>query len=365
MLVGAKFLRRALAVGVAAAAVLCVTFGLAVWQLAGSASRRQPGRQPGRVPGRFAQLNPPPVTFWERADLLLFRGRAARAGAKAVAGGGAAGPDAGAGVAAGAGPGAGAGLAAGAGLPAAPGPGAQRRAGALPEQAGAKRDPYRETAENDARELAEASSRLDLPAARRRELLDEYRRLRTEWLVQDARAAGQGAAPPGLLDLDPAGAAVPALPRTAPAVEPVLPPGLPVEFAEYLLGAFAFRRGDLAAAGGHWQRLLALPEQLRHYRSTWAAFMLGRAALCRSPRDLDAAVGWFQRTRELAAGGFADSLGLAVASLGWEARANAARRRYDRAEALYAQQADAGDPSGIDSLRILWRERLLHAVLGR
>ncbi|HVR10993.1 MAG TPA: hypothetical protein VMW75_23320, partial [Thermoanaerobaculia bacterium] len=173
------------------------------------------------------------------------------------------------------------------------------------------------------------------------------------------------AASPGVFDLNPAGAEVPALPRPAPAAEPVLPPDLPVEFAEYLRGAFAYRCGELPAAAGHWRRLLALPERERHYRSTWAAFMLGRTALRRSPPDLEAAAGWFHRTRELAVGGFADSLDLAVASLGWEARANAARRRYDRAEALYAQQADAGDPSGIDSLRILWRERLLHSVLGR
>src|SRR5258708_29401365 len=96
----------------------------------------------------------------------------------------------------------------------------------------------------------------------------DYPGLRAEWLMEDARAAGQGAAPPGVFDLDPAGAAVPALPRTAPAVEPVLPPGLPAEFAAYLQGALAYRHGDLAAAAGHRQRLLALPEHQRHYRST-------------------------------------------------------------------------------------------------
>ncbi len=233
---GWKLLRRALAAGVAACAVLCLVLGFTVWKLAGASARRQSVTAAMRS-------EPPPLDFWRRADLLLFRGRAAH-----------------------------------------------------------------------------------------------------------PRGMGAGGAE---------GA------RPAPAVAPELPPGLPVEFAAYLQGALAFRRGDLAAATGHWQRLLALPAGDRHYRSTWAAFMLGRVALRRSPRDLDAAAGWFRRTRELAAGGFADSLGLAVASLGWEARAEAARKRYDRAEALYAQQADAGDPSGIDSLRILWRERLLGAVIGR
>jgi hypothetical protein len=331
MIVGPKFLRRLLTAGLAGAAALCLIFGLAVWQLAGSSARRQPGS------GAAARFDPPPLTFWDRADLLLFRGRAAHAGGKSAGG-----------------------------AIAVPGPaaGTERRAGAAPGQPAAGRDPYRETAEDDSRELAEALSRLDLPETRRRSLLGEYRRLRAEWLIQDERAAGERSASPGLFDLNPAGAAVPTVPRPAPAVEPALPPGLPVEFGAYLQGAFAYRRGDLAAAAGHWQRLLALPEQARHYRSTWAAFMLGRAALRRSPRDLDAAVAWFRRTRELAARGYADSLDLAVASLGWEARANAARRRYDRAEALYAQQADAGDPSAVDSLRILWRERLLHEILG-
>jgi hypothetical protein len=331
MRAGPKLLRRVLAAGLAGAAALCLIFGLAVWQLAGSSGRRQPGS------GAAARLDPPPLTFWDRADLLLFRGRAAHAAARSAGG-----------------------------AIAAPGPaaGAERPVGASPGQPAAGRDPYRQTAEDDSRELALALSRLDMAETRRRSLLDEYRRLRAEWLLEDERAAGERRASQGLFDLDPAGAAVPAVPRPAPAVEPALPPGLPIEFGEYLQGAFAYRRGDPAAAAGHWQRLLALPDQERHYRSTWAAFMLGRAALRRSPRDLDAAVGWFRRTRELAAHGFADSLDLSVASLGWEARANAARRRYDRAEALYAQQADAGDPSAVDSLRILWRERLLHGILG-
>jgi len=42
-----------------------------------------------------------------------------------------------------------------------------------------------------------------------------------------------------------------------------------------------------------------------------------------------------------------------------------ARQHFDRAEALYAQQARAGDASAIDSLRIFWRERLIRGLLGQ
>jgi hypothetical protein len=161
------------------------------------------------------------------------------------------------------------------------------------------------------------------------------------------------------------GAAAVAAPRRAPAGELVVPEALPGELAAYLEGAIAYRRGDLAAARDHWQRLLALPAAARHYRSTWAAFMLGRAALRQRPPDPAAAARWFRQTRELAARGFADSLGLAVLSLGWEARAEVARQRFERAEALYAQQARMGDATAIDSFTIFWRERLIRAVVGQ
>jgi hypothetical protein len=215
----------------------------------------------------------------------------------------------------------------------------------------------------DERDLAAALIALGLPEARRRSLLDQVRRLREALLREDEAPGSERSA--GVLDTDPSGTVVAAAPRRAPPVDLAVPPGLPAEFAAYLEGALAYRRGDLPAASARWQDLLALPEEARRQRSTWAAFMLGRTALRRQPRDLAAAVGWFRRTRELAAHGFADSLGLAVLSLGWEARAEAARRHFDRAEALYAQQARAGDASAIDSLRIFWRERLIRGFLGQ
>jgi len=333
---GSTFVRRSLVACVVIAAALCAAAGIAFLGLAAGAHRYRP--QAG-----WASLEPPRIDFWDRVDLLLFRGRAANARA-----GGAR-----------------------AGSPGARGTAAVRGSGRRPTPAAAAAaataapDPYQETADADQRDLAAALSGLPLPEERRRALLADYRRLRQAWLGTDeAAAAARGASPAGL-DLDPASAVVPAVPRRVPAGGLALPAGLPTEFAVYLEGAFAYRNGDLAAARACWQQLLALPAEARRYRSTWAAFMLGRVALRVTPRDLDAAVGWFRRTRELAARGCVDSLGLTAASLGWEAQAEAARQRFDRAEALYAQQARAGDASAVDSLRILWRERLVRGFLGR
>ncbi len=126
--------------------------------------------------------------------------------------------------------------------------------------------------------------------------------------------------------------------------------GLPPEFFEYQEGALAYHDLRLDAAVRAWTRLLGRPAADRHYRSTWAAFMLGKAHLRTSP---DASVSWFRRTRELAGEGFADRLGLAVSSLGWEAWAENAQGNADRALVLYSEQAKAGDPSGLVSLRLL------------
>ncbi|NIA21576.1 MAG: hypothetical protein GWP05_06345, partial [Anaerolineaceae bacterium] len=107
---------------------------------------------------------------------------------------------------------------------------------------------------------------------------------------------------------------------------------LPREFALYARGAAAYRLGDRPAAVRHWQTLLALPKAERHYRSTWAAFMIGKALFA---GDAAESPPWFAKTRRLARDGFADSLHLAPSSHAWQARAEirmgqrpAAMRRY-------------------------------------
>ncbi len=127
-----------------------------------------------------------------------------------------------------------------------------------------------------------------------------------------------------------------------------LPDELRGEFADYHRGALAFFRKDAEAAQTTWTQLLALPAPERHYRSTWAAFMLGKLAL--EAKQPDESVKWFEKVRELAGQGFADSLGLASSSLGWQARAELSRDGLEAAAGLYLQHLASGDLSAVESL---------------
>jgi hypothetical protein len=131
-----------------------------------------------------------------------------------------------------------------------------------------------------------------------------------------------------------------------------VPPGLPGEFEDYLRGAIAYHQDKPDVARAAWEKLLARPENERRLRSTWAAFMLGKLAM---EKDPGTAVRWFDRTRELAAKGFSDPLGLAQSSFGWQARTEAGRRRPDAALKLYLLQEKAGEPTAVDSIRRVCR----------
>ena len=135
-------------------------------------------------------------------------------------------------------------------------------------------------------------------------------------------------------------------PRLSPLVEPA---GLPIEFADYLAGSVAFHGADTNAAQEAWERLLKRPASQRQYRSVWAAFMLGKTWLQADPEE---AAGYFQQTRALARAGFKDSLGLAAASYGWEAKAELSRGEYASAIRLYLNQHQAGDNTALVSLRL-------------
>lgn len=131
----------------------------------------------------------------------------------------------------------------------------------------------------------------------------------------------------------------------------VLVPGLPEEFADYFNGACEWRNPaieDKAKARTAWKRLLARPEAERKFKSTWAAYMLGKSWEEAEPEK---AVAYFQQVRELAKRGFIDSPGLATASLGWEARMHLNQSRHQQAIHLYLEQLAAGDGSAIESLR--------------
>jgi hypothetical protein len=145
------------------------------------------------------------------------------------------------------------------------------------------------------------------------------------------------------------------LPNTNP--PPVFPevavtPGLPREFALYFQGAIAWQKNAGWSSCEVWQQLLALPEPERHFKSTWAEFMLARyhENLTNEWADREA-MKHFEQVGALAKNGFADSLGLATASLGGEAQIFLRRKNFERAIKLYLQQFAAGDDTALESLR--------------
>jgi hypothetical protein len=199
-----------------------------------------------------------------------------------------------------------------------------------------EKGPLHQTAAADRRDLETALAAL--PPAHRQAMIDPYVKVRdaiVAWREQVAawREAAQWADPKPPR---------PAPPRLA------VPSGLPGEFEDYLRGAVAYHQDQPDAARAAWEKLLARPESERRLRSTWAAFMLGKVTIEKDPA---AAVRWFERTRELAAKGFPDPLGLAQASLGWQGLAEMERRQPDEALKLYLQQEKAGEPTALASIR--------------
>ena len=61
--------------------------------------------------------------------------------------------------------------------------------------------------------------------------------------------------------------------------------------------------------------------------------MLGKVGL--KTNDYQSATQWFQRTREFAAAGFADSLGLAAESYGWEGRAEWKQKHPEKGQRCF------------------------------
>jgi nucleoid-associated protein YgaU len=126
---------------------------------------------------------------------------------------------------------------------------------------------------------------------------------------------------------------------------------LPKEFGMYLEAAIASARDGETNENAveNWKRILELPAEERHWKSTWAAYRLGKTLETVSPAE---AVNYFRQARAMATQGFADSIGLAAASLGREARVWLNQRNYAAATDLYLQQMAAGDDGAADSLRI-------------
>lgn len=136
-----------------------------------------------------------------------------------------------------------------------------------------------------------------------------------------------------------------------------VPDGLPQEFEYYLQGALAFYRNDISTARSHWQAVLDLPKEARHFRSVMAGYMIARAGGQQTPEA-------YQRVRQLVDEGYADTQGLAAASYGGEARHYLYSHdchllpsvRYQRAIDLYFKQWQSGYSNAIHSLKITARE---------
>ncbi len=135
-----------------------------------------------------------------------------------------------------------------------------------------------------------------------------------------------------------------------------LPEEFASEFADYHRGAYSFRLGaaHFEEAREAWNALLARPKEQRHYRTVWATFMLGKLALAMKSPD---AVKWFRQVRALAREGYADSLGLAADSYGWEGRSELRQGHAEAAAKLYLTQLALGDDSAIVSLKAVVPDR--------
>ncbi|HPP00142.1 MAG TPA: hypothetical protein PLX83_06055 [bacterium] len=126
---------------------------------------------------------------------------------------------------------------------------------------------------------------------------------------------------------------------------------LPLEFALYLRGAAAYRGNDFEEAVEYWDELLALPPEQRRYRSTWAAFMLGKAWIV---LDVSRAGFYFEQTRALAREGFRDSLGLSQDSLGWEGMVFFREKRYPEAMRRYFELFQARPEQAENVSSLMW-----------
>lgn len=167
--------------------------------------------------------------------------------------------------------------------------------------------------------------------------------------------------------------------RAARAGGALAPTGTPAEFALYLRGAQAWRRGEIEAARTAWRAVMDLPAEERRHRSVWAAYMLGRSYLMprreadeerpwevldevETPAEAaETARSWLARAEALAAEGASDVLGLAGEAKGWRARLAAERRDFRGAAGLYLERLAEGDDTAVQSLRRLARRILREA----
>jgi hypothetical protein len=105
----------------------------------------------------------------------------------------------------------------------------------------------------------------------------------------------------------------------------------------------------LVKAQQRFAAVLALPAEQNASRVVWAAYMLGRIAAYQD-NTAEATV-QFQKTRELVKSGLPDPLGLAVASLGEQARQHLRHGEPKQAVSLYREQMAYGSAGAVNSLK--------------
>lgn len=134
-------------------------------------------------------------------------------------------------------------------------------------------DSYRQTAEAATEDLRSALEKAGTPPARREPFLAEYKSYR-EAVVSYGDALAGWREETVWADPPPPRPSFPEI--TAPA-------DLPGEFADYEKGALAYHEGRMDEARAAWEKLLARPAGERRYRTTWAAYMLGRSSVESDP----------------------------------------------------------------------------------
>ncbi|MCC6232718.1 MAG: hypothetical protein IT580_08745 [Verrucomicrobiales bacterium] len=137
-----------------------------------------------------------------------------------------------------------------------------------------------------------------------------------------------------------------------------LPTAIPREFSLYLEAAAAWHSGLTDRARTLWTAVLDLPAGERPFKSTWAAYMLGRSW---HQEDPALATRWYERTRAYAQAGLADSSNLGVASLGWQAQLRLRDNDVAGAMHLYLDQFAAGSTNSSATSLALCAERVSEA----
>ena len=201
----------------------------------------------------------------------------------------------------------------------------------------------------EAADLSAALKKAKVGAEELQRILDAHQAVRDQIKGSLADAEAQADSPPGESGDEETHRvkprrAQPAFPTTL-AIE-----GLPDEFADYLEGAIAWRNPavlDKTMARQAWERLLNRPPKERRYKSTWAAFMLGKSW---EKDDPDKAAEYFKQVRTLSRRGFSDPVGLAAASLGLEARLYLRQKKCELALEMYLEQLATEDPTAAASL---------------